>query len=236
MKQFKISAYTFLWFTAGLFLLNTTALWSQTPQTSCWQIARIKYNGGGDWYADPTSLPNLLQRVKKDLHADVCEQEANIALMEGTLYNYPILYLTGHGNIAFSEQERNVLREYLLNGGLLIADDNYGMDSSFRAEVQKLFPKIPLAPLPKSHPVFSSHYRLKQGLPKIHQHDGKPPQAYGIRIEDKHVIFYSYESDLGDGWESADVHNVPQHKRESAFKMGVNLFAWYLMGHPAHHE
>ncbi|MBF0429854.1 MAG: DUF4159 domain-containing protein [Fibrobacteria bacterium] len=201
-----------------------------TAENACWTIGRIKYSGGGDWYADPTSLPNLLARVKKDLGANVCNEEKTVTLLDGSLYDYPVLYLTGHGNIFFSEEERRALREYLFQGGLLVADDNYGLDSSFRREMHQLFKNRPLYELNPKHPVFSSFYNFPKGLPKIHQHDGKRPQAFGIDLEDRTVVFYSYECDLGDGWENQEVHNVTPHLREKSLKMGVNIIAWLLQG------
>jgi hypothetical protein len=196
----------------------------------CWFLARLKYSGGGDWYSDPTSLPNLIQRIKKNLHTNICIEEKTITLLDGDLYEYPIIYMTGHGNVFFSEEEKKALREYLYHGGLLFADDNYGLDSSFRQQMRGLFKNQSLQELPVSHPVFSSFYKFSKGLPKIHQHDGKRPQLFGINLLDRTVVLYSHESDLGDGWEDQEIHNVPPHLREKALKMGVNVMAWYLQG------
>jgi hypothetical protein len=213
-----------------LFLLLIFLVQAFGSAEECWHIGRLKYSGGGDWYADPTSLPNLLKRVKTTLKVNVCPQEKVVTLLDGNLYSYPLLYLTGHGNIFFTEEERVILRRYLYNGGLLVADDNYGLDSSFRQEVAALFPSRSLYELGKSHSIFKSHYDLGRGLPKIHKHDGKRPQLFGLAIEERVVILYSYQADLGDGWEDAKVHNVAPHLREKALQMGVNIFAWFIQG------
>jgi len=201
-----------------------------TKQEMCFTIARLKYSGGGDWYGNPTSLPNLFKKVKAALGSDICLEEKTVQLMDANIYEYPILYMTGHGNVSFSPEERKVLRQYLYHGGLLFADDNYGMHNSFLREVKSLFEQHSLYVLPKTHPVFSSHYRFPEGLPKIHKHDNKPAQLYGLDLEGRTVILYTYESDLGDGWENPEVHNNPQNVREKAFRMGVNVIAWYLQG------
>ncbi|MFC1584533.1 DUF4159 domain-containing protein, partial [Fibrobacterota bacterium] len=187
-----------------------------SDEGGCWSIARLKYSGGGDWYSDPSGLPNLIARIKKDLKADVCGQEKTVSLLDAELFTYPILYMTGHGNVSLSEEEKKVLREYLYHGGLLFADDNYGMDSSFRREVRDLFKGQPLHELPQSHPVFSSYHHFPGGLPKIHQHNGKRPQLFGIDLMERTVVLYTYESDLGDGWENPEVHKAPPHLREKA--------------------
>lgn len=196
----------------------------------CWSLARLKYGGGGDWYAGPSMLVNLAKRLRTDLSLPVCAEEKVVGLLDGNLYQHPILFMTGHGNVSFGEEERRVLREYLLRGGLLFADDNYGMDSSFRREMKALFPNHALAPLGHGHPVFSAHHRFPAGLPKVHQHDGKRATAYGIAVDGRTVVFYSYESDLGNGWEDPDVHKDPPEAREQALRMGVNVVAWYLQG------
>jgi len=203
---------------------------STSGAEKCWSLARLKYSGGGDWYADPTSLPNLINRIRKDINANICKEEKIVSLLDAELYNYPILYMTGHGNVTFSEEEKKILREYLYHGGLLFADDNYGMDSSFRREVKTLFKNASLFELSTAHPVFSSLYLFPDGLPKIHKHDGKKSRMFGINILERTVILYSYESDLGDGWENPDVHNVPPSLREQALQMGVNVIGWYLQG------
>lgn len=196
----------------------------------CWSVARLKYGGGGDWYSGPSMLLNLSKRLRSDLGLPACVEERQAAPLDGNLYEFPILFMTGHGNVSFSEEERRSLREYLLRGGLLFADDNYGMDTSFRREMKALFPNHPLTALEASHPVYSSHWKFPAGLPKIHQHDGKRATAYTIAVEGRAVVFYSHESDLGNGWEDPEVHKDPAAQREAALRMGVNVVAWYLQG------
>jgi hypothetical protein len=175
-------------------------------------------------------LLNLSKRLRSDLGLPACVEERQVAPLDGDLHAYPILFMTGHGNVAFSEEERRSLREYLLRGGLLFADDNYGMDTSFRREMKALFPNHPLTALGASHPVYSSHWKFPAGLPKVHQHDGKRATAYVIAVEGRAVVFYSHESDLGNGWEDPEVHKDPPAQREAALRMGVNVVAWYLQG------
>ena len=191
-------------------------------------IARIQYGGGGDWYCDPSSLPNLLKYLKTNTPMVKAGKEIKIKLTDNNAKHFPYLYLTGHGNIKFSEDEIIELRSILSNGGFLHADDNYGMDKSFRREIKKVFPNKEFVELPHSHPIFSSYYNFENGLPKIHEHDGKPPQALGLYEDDKLVILYTYESDLGDGWEDPAVHNDPIEIRELALKMGVNIIYYAL--------
>ena len=192
------------------------------------QIARVQYGGGGDWYSDPSSLPNLLNYLKANTPIVNASEEVRIKLTDSNAKQYPYLYMTGHGNIRFSENEIIELRSILNNGGFLHADDNYGMDKSFRREIKKVFPNKEFVELPHDHPIFSSYYNFENGLPKIHEHDNKPPQALAIYENQKIVILYTYESDLGDGWEDASVHNNNDEKRELALKMGVNIIYFAL--------
>jgi len=191
-------------------------------------IARLQYEGGGDWYANPSSLPNLLAAIRERTGIPVARREVNIRPLDPTLRDYPYLYLTGHGDVRFSPTEREALRNYLLAGGFLHADDNYGLDESFREEIAEIFPDTELTEIPADHPVFHVFFDLPEGLPKIHEHDGEPPQALGIFHGGRLVVFYSYESDLGDGWEDEDVHDDPPETRERALRMGVNLFMFVL--------
>ena len=191
-------------------------------------IARIQYGGGGDWYCDPSSLPNLLAYLKANTSMSQASKEVRIKLTDSNAKQFPYLYITGHGNIRFSNNEIIALRSILSNGGFLHADDNYGMDKSFRREIKKVFPNKKFVELPHSHPIFSSYYKLKNGLPKVHEHDNRPPQALGIFENNKLVVLYTYESDLGDGWEDATVHNDPPEIREAALKMGVNIIYYAL--------
>ncbi|MDP7036796.1 MAG: DUF4159 domain-containing protein [Candidatus Marinimicrobia bacterium] len=191
-------------------------------------IARIHYSGGGDWYSDPSSLPNLLKFVSENTHISVEDEEVRIRPADQNFFNYPYLYLTGHGNVRFSEEEITKLRETLLRGAFLHADDNYGMDVSFREEMKRIFPNKDLVELPYDHPVFHVFYDFPSGLPKIHEHDGNPPQALGLFDENRLMVLYTFECDLGDGWEDPEVHNDPEEMRLNALQMGVNII-YYSM-------
>lgn len=191
-------------------------------------VTRLRYEGGGDWYANPSSLPNLLAAVRERTGIPARTHEATVTLLDPGLRDHPYLYMTGHGSVRFSPAERAALRAHLDAGGFLHADDNYGLDASFRQEMAAVFPEDPLVEIPPDHPVFHAVYDLPEGLPKIHEHDGKPPQAFGIFRGGRLVVFYSFESDLGDGWEDADVHGDPPEAREQALRMGVNLFVFAL--------
>jgi len=192
-------------------------------------IAQLQYDGGGDWYANPSGLPNLLQAIRERTGLPIADtRRVTVRLTSPKLRDYPYLYLTGHGNIRFSDDEVRALREYLLSGGFLHADDNYGLDESFRREMKRVFPDKELVELPADHPVYHTLYDFPNGLPKIHLHDGKPAQGFGIFHEGRLVVFYSYESDLGNGWEDPGVHGDPPEAREAALRMGVNLFLYAL--------
>ena len=191
-------------------------------------VARLQYGGGGDWYAGPSAIANLLAAIRERTGLPVAEREAVVTPLDPALRDYPFLYLTGHGNVAFNDQEREALRGYLEAGGFLHADDNYGLDEAFHREMAALFPDRPLVEIPSDHPVFRVFYEFPDGLPKIHEHDGEPPEAWGIFYEGRLVVFYSHESDLGNGWEDAEVHDDPPEIREQALRMGVNLFVYAL--------
>jgi hypothetical protein len=190
-------------------------------------IARLQYDGGGDWYSNPSSLPRLLEEVGKRLDIETAPKEAVITLSDAELFHYPYLYMNGHGNVRFTEQELEILRRYLAAGGFLHADDNYGMDASFRREISRLYPDTPLQPVPSDHRIYRIFYPLP-GLPKIHEHDALPAQGLGIWRSGRLVVFYSYQSDLGDGWEAPEVHRDPPELREQAFQMGTNLVLYAL--------
>ncbi len=191
-------------------------------------IARIHYGGGGDWYGDPSSLPNLLEFISEKTSIIVEPSEYRIKLTDPGLFSHSFLYLTGHGNIRFNEDEIIVLRDYLLKGGFLHADDNYGMDASFRREMKRVFPEKEWVEIPFDHEIYHIFYDFPNGLPKIHEHDGKPPKGLGLFDGKKLIAFYSYESDLGDGWEDIEVHNDSPDIREAALKMGVNI-VWFAL-------
>jgi hypothetical protein len=195
-------------------------------------IGRLHYDGGGDWYANPSSLPNLLDAIGSRTGLRVAAQEEVVTLRDDDLWNLPYLYMTGHGNVRFGEDDLATLRRYLQQGGFLHADDNYGMDASLRRELARLFPGEELVEVPLDHPIYHLIYEFPRGIPKIHEHDKKPAQGFGIFLDGRLAVFYSYQTDLGDGWEDPEVHRDPADKREAALRMGVNLFA-YAVGHGA---
>ena len=192
------------------------------------QIARVQYGGGGDWYSDPSSLPNLLNYLKTNTAMVNASEEVRIKLTDSNAKQYPYLYMTGHGNIRFSENEIIELRSILSNGGFLHADDNYGLDKSFRKLMKEIFPDKSLVEIPPSHEIFNIFYKFPNGLPKIHEHNNQRPQALGLFHKGKLIVLYTYESDLGDGWEDVKVHNVPKYKHEDALKMGTNIIIHFL--------
>ena len=191
-------------------------------------IARIHYSGGGDWYSDPSSIPNLLNFLTSNTSISTKNDEVRIKLTNKNISQHPYLYLTGHGNIKFSDNEVIVLRNILMNNGFLHADDNYGMDDSFRREMKRVFPNKDFIALPNDHLIFNNYYHFPNGLPKIHEHDGKPPEALALFDNDRIIVLYTYESDLGDGWEDESVHQDPWEIREAALKMGVNIIYFSL--------
>jgi hypothetical protein len=190
------------------------------------KIALLKYNGGGDWYANPTSLTNLIKYSNQNLKTNIDAEPATVEVGSMELFNYPFVHMTGHGNVVFNEQELSNLRNYLMGGGFLHADDNYGMDKFLRPQLQKIFPGQTLVELPFSHEVFHQKYDFPKGLPKIHEHEDNPPQAFGLFYEGRLVVLYSFECDLGDGWEDPEVHKDSPEAREKALKMGANLIKY----------
>lgn len=195
-------------------------------------IARLQYDGGGDWYANPSAIPNLLAAIAERTSLDVDRAEARVRLTDDRLWNYPFLHATGHGNMRLTDEEIVRLREYLARGGFLHVDDNYGLDSSFRREIARVYPDRPLVDVPLSHPIYGIVYAFPEGLPKIHEHDGKPARGYGLFIGDRLAVFYSHESDLGNGWEDPSVHEDPPELHEAALRMGVNLFVYAVTSRP----
>ena len=191
-------------------------------------IARVHYSGGGDWYSDPSSIPNLLKYLEANTGISVKLEDIRVNLIDEDAHQHPFLYLTGHGNIRLTDNEIISLRSILTNNGFLHADDNYGMDASFRRELKRVFPNKELVPLPNDHPIFHSYYSFPNGLPKVHEHDGNPPQALALFDNNRMMVLYTYESDLGDGWEDASVHQDPWPIREAALKMGVNIIYYSL--------
>jgi hypothetical protein len=186
-------------------------------------IAVLKYSGGGDWYANPTSLPNLVKFCNQNINTKLNPKVNSVDVGSAELFLYPFVHMTGHGNVVFSNNDIQNLQNYLNSGGFLHIDDNYGMDEYIRKEIKKLFPNTALVEIPKTHPIFQTPYSFPNGLPKIHEHDNKQPQAYGIFIENRLALLYTFECDLGDGWENQEVHNDPINVREKALKMGANI-------------
>ncbi len=191
-------------------------------------LGRIKYNGGGDWYNDPSSDVNLLQYIRKNTNISVNPIYEFVDISTQNIFGYPILFITGHGNISFSDLEVQRLRAYLKNGGFLYIDDDYGLDESIRREMKKVFPDQKFVELPYSHSIFSSHFIFSSGVPKIHEHDNKPPQTFGLFENGRLCVLYTYESNPSDGWADPDVHNTPQDRRELALKFGTNIVVWAL--------
>ena len=199
-----------------------------TVNAQSFSIARVHYGGGGDWYSDPSSIPNLLTYLEENTPVSSVNKDTHIKLTDKEINHYPYLYITGHGNIRLAENEVISLRSVLMNNGFLHADDNYGMDVSFRRELKRVFPNKELVTLPNDHPIFHSYFSFPNGLPKVHEHDGKAPKALALFEEDRMIVLYTYESDLGDGWEDASVHEDPWPIREAALKMGVNIIYYSL--------
>lgn len=193
------------------------------------RLALLKYNGGGDWYSNPTSLPNLAKFCNEQLGTNFEVDNATVEVGSPEIFNYSFVHMTGHGNVVLSNSEAQNLRMYLMAGGFLHIDDNYGMDPFVRPMLKKVFPELDLVELPFNHPVYQQKYRFDKGLPKIHEHDGGAPQGFGLIYEGRLVCFYSYECDLGDGWEDADVHKDPEEKRQAALKMGANLVQFVFL-------
>jgi hypothetical protein len=213
-----------LWIVAALFGGGDPA------PASTVTIGRLHYDGGGDWYANPSSLPNLLTAIRERTGIRTAEREETVKLSDDRLWGLPYLYMTGHGNVRFGDRDLVTLREWLRRGGFLHVDDNYGMDESIRRELARLFPGEALVEVPLDHPVYHVVYDFPKGLPKIHEHDGKPAQGFGIFLEGRLVVYYSFETDLGDGWEDPEVHRDTPEAREAALRMGVNLFSYAVSG------
>lgn len=212
---------------AGVLMLVAGA--RQMPRLT---VARLHYDGGGDWYANPSSLPNLLAAIRERTSLQVEKTEARVTLMDDRLWDYPFLHMTGHGIVKLSDVEVVRLREYLQRGGFLHADDNYGLDESFRREMKRVFPDREFSDVPLSHPIYHVVYDFPKGIPKIHEHDGKPARGYGIFLGDRLAVYYSYSSDLGNGWEDPETYHDPIALHEAALRMGVNLFVYAVTSRP----
>ncbi len=209
-------------------ILTTTSLILLLSSGSIpsYKIAKLKYRGGGDWYANKTSLPNLIKFCNQNLKMNIEDEEDIVEVGSPELFNYPFVHMTGHGNVVFSAQEAENLRTYLLGGGFLHIDDNYGLDKFIRVEMQKVFPDKEFVEIPYDHKIYHQKYNFPNGLPKIHEHDGKPPQGFGILHEGRLICFYSFECDLGNGWEDQEVYNDPEEVRLQALKMGANILSF----------
>lgn len=215
-------AYVFI-FTVLMALLSQSVF---AQQQNGIRIAKLKYNGGGDWYANKTALPNLISFCNKNLDTGLAAEEEVVEAGSPEIFLFPYVYMTGHGNVVFSDEEAQNLRKYLLSGGFLHIDDNYGLDEFVRIEMKKVFPELEFIELPFDHPIYHQKFPFSKGLPKIHEHDGKPPQGFGLIYEGRLVCFYSYECDLGNGWEDQRIHNDPEEVRQQALKMGANIIAF----------
>jgi hypothetical protein len=201
---------------------------AQAQSSGEFEIARVKYRGGGDWYNDPSALQNLIGFTKENVPIRISNQYKDVSLGSADLHDYPFLFLTGHGNITVNSAEARNLRTYLENGGFLYIDDDYGLYEFIKPVLNQVFPSEELVEIPFSHPIYDMVYTFENGLPKIHEHDGKPPQGLGIFHEGRLVVFYSYESNLADGWTDREVHNVPQNLREKSLQMGTNILVYAL--------
>lgn len=190
------------------------------------QLAKLKYSGGGDWYVSPTALTNVIKFTNENLGTNINPKYATIEPNNKEIFNYPFIFLTGHGNVVFSDNDAENLRNYLLAGGFLFINDSYGMDKFIRSQIKKIFPELELVEIPFSHPVYNQKYKFNKGLPKIHEHDGLPPKGLGIVYKGKLVLFYAYESDIGDGWEDPSIHNDPEELRILALQMGASLISY----------
>ena len=208
-------------------IISNTIFYSQDYS---FKIGVLKYNGGGDWYANPTALPNLIQFCNKNLNTNINPSYDEIEIGNSELFNYPWVHLTGHGNVVFDSREVANLRAYLIAGGFLHISDNYGLDPFIRKEMKKVFPEADFIELPLNHEIYQTPYQFKNGLPKIHEHDNNTPLGLGLFYEGKLICFYDYECDLGDGWEDEEVHNDSEEIRTKALKMGANIVSYALMG------
>jgi len=193
---------------------------------SAQKIAVLKYGGGGDWYANPTALPNLIKFSNRNNQTKISENVETVTPGSSDIFNYPLVDMTGHGNVFFSDDEVQNLRKYLISGGFLHVSDNYGIDKYLRREMKKVFPELDFVELPFNHPIYHQKFEFKKGLPKIHEHNGKPAQGFGIIYKGRLVVFYDYECDLGDGWEVAEVHHDPLEIRTKALQMGANILSY----------
>ena len=211
-----------------ILLLSIFNITDIAAQKYSFKIAKLKYNGGGDWYANKTSLPNLIKYCNQNLRLNISPEEEVVEVGSPELFSFPFVHMTGHGNVVFSSEDASNLRTYLIGGGFLHIDDNYGLDKFIRIEMKKVFPELEFVEIPFSHPIYHQKYNFNNGLPKIHEHDAKPPKGYGLVYEGRLVCFYSYETDLGNGWDDQSIYNDPEEKRQLALQMGANIISFCL--------
>ncbi len=216
-----------LFLCGAFFFLSTT--WKEAPKDYSYKIAVLEYSGGGDWYANPTALPNLVKFCNQKLGSNINPEVPSVDVGDAELFSYPFVHMTGHGNVVFSNEDAKNLRKYLEQGGFLHIDDNYGMDEFIRTELKKVFPELDLVELPASHPIYHQAYDFN-GLPKIHEHDNNPAQGFALIWDGRVVVYYTYETDLGDGWEDQEVHNDSEEKRLESLKMGANIIQFAFSG------
>lgn len=209
----------------SLLLSVASPVFSQKPIS----VVRIKYGGGGDWYGNRTTFVNLFQFIRQNTNVETADREVALSLLDKDFFKYPFAYIAGHGNVKFTEEETIRLRQYLINGGFLWADDDYGMDPYFRRELKKVFPELEWIELPFSHPIYHTFYNFPNGLPKIHKHAGGPPHGYGLFYQGRMIAFYSFNTDISDGCEDPEIHGDPEPIRQAALKMGTNILIWALL-------
>jgi hypothetical protein len=195
-------------------------------QSNAQDVAILKYNGGGDWYANPTAIPNLVAFTNQNIKTSISKNPENVAVNSEDIFNFPILFMTGHGNVFFSDKEATNLKNYLISGGFLHISDNYGLDTFIRRELKKVFPTLEFKEIPSNHSIYNQTFKFPEGIPKIHEHDKKPAQGFGLFYQGRLVVFYDYETDLSDGWEDQIIHNNPKEVREKALKMGANIIEY----------
>ena len=205
-----------------LFIILTFFFLSISAQ----DVAILKYNGGGDWYANPTAIPNLVTFANKNIKTNISKNLQTIAINSEDIFNFPMLFMTGHGNVLFSDDEAENLKNYLVSGGFLHISDNYGLDKFIRRELKKVFPNIEFQEIPTNHSIYNQTFKFPNGMPKIHEHEKKSAQGFGLFYEGRLVVFYDYETDLSDGWEDEIIHNNPKNVREKALKMGANIIEY----------
>ena len=207
-------------------LFLTLLTFSFLVTTNAQDVAILKYSGGGDWYANPTAIPNLVAFANENIKTNITKNPQNIVISSEDIYNFPILFMTGHGNVYFSDEDATNLKSYLISGGFLHISDNYGLDKFIRRELKKIFPSLELKEIPSNHPIYNQTFKFPEGMPKIHEHDKKPAQGFGLFYAGRLVVFYDYETDLSDGWEDEIIHNNPKSVREKALKMGANIIEY----------